>query len=160
MCGRIWFRSNDYIQMWRVYIGMVWQFPVRYTWEYTLRTVLKWLDRWDNEFEMARKKLRPRQQNGRKSREWFLVTALWRTYFSRQYIFSYCLNHRIIPFCLPPHTTHKLQPLDVCIFSPYRNYYRRELCLRFANREYGVGKQFLPNSFNCSAGGVYTWKYP
>jgi hypothetical protein len=53
---------------------------------------------------------------------------------------TYCLNNRVIPFCLPPHTTHKLQPLDVCIFSPYKRYYRRELELRFTNKEYGVGK--------------------
>lgn len=28
--------------------------------------------------------------------------------------FHYCLHNRIIPLCLPPHTTHRLQPLDVC----------------------------------------------
>ena len=32
----------------------------------------------------------------------------------------YCLQHRIIPFCLPSHTTHKLQPLDVAVFSPLK----------------------------------------
>jgi hypothetical protein len=29
---------------------------------------------------------------------------------------QYCEAHKIIPFCLPPHTTHILQPLDVVLF--------------------------------------------
>ena len=29
-------------------------------------------------------------------------------------------EHNIILFCLPPHTTHKLQPLDVGVFSPFQ----------------------------------------
>ena len=29
-------------------------------------------------------------------------------------------EHNIILFCLPPHTTHKLQPLDVGVFGPFQ----------------------------------------
>jgi len=37
--------------------------------------------------------------------------------------FDYCLEHNIIPLCLPPHSTHLLQPLDVGLFGPLqRNY--------------------------------------
>jgi hypothetical protein len=39
----------------------------------------------------------------------------------------YCLKEKIIPLCLPPHTTHKLQPLDVGFFQPLASRYRTAL---------------------------------
>ncbi|RPA89363.1 DDE-domain-containing protein [Choiromyces venosus 120613-1] len=53
---------------------------------------------------------------------------------------EYCIEHKIIPFCLPPHTTHRIQPLDVAIFGPYKHYYQRELTKQFENHDYGIGK--------------------
>ena len=38
---------------------------------------------------------------------------------------DYYVENKIIPYCLPPHTTHRLQPLDVLIFGPYKHYYVR-----------------------------------
>ena len=35
------------------------------------------------------------------------------------------LKHNIELFCLPPHTTHKLQPLDVGCFGPLQNAWRK-----------------------------------
>src|SRR5690606_15907560 len=32
-------------------------------------------------------------------------------------------EHRIKLFCLPPHTTHLLQPLDVGLFAPLQKFY-------------------------------------
>jgi hypothetical protein len=32
----------------------------------------------------------------------------------------------IVVVCLPSHTTHVLQPMDVGIFSPFKNYYRKK----------------------------------
>lgn len=40
---------------------------------------------------------------------------------------DYCVENKIIPYCLPPHTTHRLQPLDVSIFGPYKHYYQKQL---------------------------------
>jgi hypothetical protein len=40
---------------------------------------------------------------------------------------EYCINNRIIPFCMPSHSTHDLQPLDVGIFGPYAIYYGQEV---------------------------------
>ncbi|RPA96297.1 hypothetical protein L873DRAFT_1925421 [Choiromyces venosus 120613-1] len=34
---------------------------------------------------------------------------------------EFCVSHNIIPYCLPPHTTHRLQPLDVSVFGPYKH---------------------------------------
>jgi hypothetical protein len=36
---------------------------------------------------------------------------------------EYCLENRIVPFFLPAHSTHHLQPLDVRVFSPYQRYF-------------------------------------
>ena len=36
---------------------------------------------------------------------------------------QYCLNHDIILLCLPSHSTHLLQPLDVGLFGPYQHFY-------------------------------------
>lgn len=29
-------------------------------------------------------------------------------------------EHNVILYCLPPHTTHKLQPLDIGVFGPFQ----------------------------------------
>jgi hypothetical protein len=33
-------------------------------------------------------------------------------------VIDYCINHHIIAFCLPAHTSHKTQPLNVAVFGP------------------------------------------
>jgi hypothetical protein len=35
---------------------------------------------------------------------------------------SYCVDHKIIPFFLRPHTSHICQPLDVSVFQPYKHF--------------------------------------
>ena len=41
---------------------------------------------------------------------------------TKQFI-DYCDNHKIVVFCLPPHSSHLLQPLDVVVFQPYKHYH-------------------------------------
>ena len=36
---------------------------------------------------------------------------------------QFCDEHKIIPFCLPAHTTHLLQPLDVVLFQPFKHWH-------------------------------------
>lgn len=36
---------------------------------------------------------------------------------------QYCWDNFIIPFCLPPYSTHLLQPLDVVCFQPLKHYH-------------------------------------
>lgn len=45
------------------------------------------------------------------------------SHVSLQFI-EYCEQHKILPLCLPPHSTHILQPLDVGVFSPLAKAYK------------------------------------
>ncbi|RPB01252.1 CENP-B protein [Choiromyces venosus 120613-1] len=36
---------------------------------------------------------------------------------------EYCIKNRVIPICLPPRTSHRLQPLNISVFSPYKRAY-------------------------------------
>ncbi|RPA89435.1 DDE-domain-containing protein, partial [Choiromyces venosus 120613-1] len=53
---------------------------------------------------------------------------------------EFCVSHKIISYCLPPHTTHRLQPLDVSVFGPYKHQYQKELTQRFERHEYSISK--------------------
>ncbi|KXX82291.1 Pogo transposable element with ZNF domain [Madurella mycetomatis] len=44
------------------------------------------------------------------------------SHVSPQFV-EYCVSHDIVPLCLPPHSTHELQPLDVGIFGPLAKSY-------------------------------------
>ena len=43
------------------------------------------------------------------------------SHYTKQFI-NCCNNHKIVVFCLPPHSCHLLQPLDVVVFQPYKHY--------------------------------------
>jgi len=36
---------------------------------------------------------------------------------------DYCDENKIIPFCLPPHSTNLLQPLDVVVLQPLKHFH-------------------------------------
>jgi len=40
---------------------------------------------------------------------------------------NWCLQHKILIACYPPHSTHRLQPLDVSCFAPLASYYSQGL---------------------------------
>lgn len=40
---------------------------------------------------------------------------------------AYCKDHNIVPICLPPHSSHITQPLDVGLFSPLKRAYGKEI---------------------------------
>jgi hypothetical protein len=40
---------------------------------------------------------------------------------------QYCADNKIITLCMPPHTSHLLQPLDVSCYSPLKRAYGREI---------------------------------
>ncbi len=40
---------------------------------------------------------------------------------------DYCIQEKILTLCLPPHSSHLLQPLDVGCFAPLKSFYGREI---------------------------------
>jgi hypothetical protein len=40
---------------------------------------------------------------------------------------KFCLDNKVVPFCMPSHSTHHLQPLDVGVYGPYAIYYGQEV---------------------------------
>lgn len=54
-------------------------------------------------------------------------------------------SHSVIIFCLPPHTTHEAQPLDISFFGPLKNNWS-EVCHRFLQAN--PGKVITRFNFN------------
>jgi hypothetical protein len=53
---------------------------------------------------------------------WLLLLDGYGSHCTHEFI-KFCTERNIIPFVLPPHTTHLLQPLDVMVFQPYKHYH-------------------------------------
>jgi hypothetical protein len=53
------------------------------------------------------------------------------SHVTEQFI-DYCYQHRILLAVFPPHSTHRLQPLDVVLFGPLAQAYSSELSLHTA----------------------------
>jgi hypothetical protein len=85
---------------------------------------------------------------------------------------DYCDQNQIIPFCLPPHSTHLLQPLDLVVFSPYKHWHKeavdaatRSGCTKFTKVEFLAALQGIRNSTFKSntiksawrAAGIHPW---
>jgi hypothetical protein len=58
---------------------------------------------------------------------------------------QFCVDHDIILFCLPAHSTHLLQPLDVGLFAPLQLAYSKVVEDYFLATGVGIShRQFLP----------------
>lgn len=58
---------------------------------------------------------------------------------------EYCKAHQILPYCLPPHSTHLLQPLDVGLLGPLQHYYCSAIDKAIRQGIHGIYKcNFLP----------------
>ena len=51
-------------------------------------------------------------------------------------LIKYAMKHKIILFCLPPHTTHESQPLDASVFKPLKSHWH-EACHSFVEKNPG-----------------------
>ena len=51
-------------------------------------------------------------------------------------------DNNVVLYCLPPHTTHALQPLDVSVFRSLKSHFSRSLrATYFAKRDFVVSKR-------------------
>ncbi|RPA90989.1 DDE-domain-containing protein [Choiromyces venosus 120613-1] len=58
---------------------------------------------------------------------------------------EFCDSHNIICFCLPAHSTHILQPLDVGLFGPLQKYYGKVVENYHISTNIGINyRNFLP----------------
>jgi hypothetical protein len=58
---------------------------------------------------------------------------------------DYCLENNILTPCMPPHSSHILQPLDVVCFSPLKRKYSQRLRDLARRRIFHINKEaFLP----------------
>jgi hypothetical protein len=67
---------------------------------------------------------KPRARNGRDWR--LLFTDGHSSHLNMEFI-KWCDKHYILLAIYPPHSTHRLQPLDVSLFSPLATFYGQEL---------------------------------
>jgi hypothetical protein len=58
---------------------------------------------------------------------------------------DYCLEHKILTFCMPPHSSHILQSLDVVCFLPLKRKYSQRVRDLARRRVFHINKEgFLP----------------
>ncbi|KAK1920508.1 hypothetical protein P3342_002808 [Pyrenophora teres f. teres] len=58
---------------------------------------------------------------------------------------DYCLENKILTLCMPPHSSHILQPLDVVCFSPLKRKYSQRVRDLARRRIFHINKEgFLP----------------
>jgi hypothetical protein len=72
--------------------------------------------------------------------EWRMLLFDGHTSHVNREFLQTCLDYNVLPVCLPPHTTHFSQPLDVAIFSPLKRAYSDILQRRTQAGEQGVWK--------------------
>ena len=57
-------------------------------------------------------------------------------------IIDLCQENNIILFCLPPHTTHAVQPLDVAVFKSFKDHFSKAVrSLSFTKKNFIVTKR-------------------
>lgn len=71
---------------------------------------------------------------------------------------KFCYDHGIIALCLPPHTTHALQPLDVGVFGPLSTYYKQEVqrIYNIGMGQQSIGKESFYSIFKIARQKAYT----
>lgn len=112
---------------------------------------------WSNE-EMGLKWLQHFERHTRRTEAWeaskidtldvkhhgyrLLIMDGHRSYTNIEFI-EFCWKHKIIPICLPPHSTHFLQPLDLVIFSVVKRLYSAKVDEYAARGITGINRDYF-----------------
>jgi len=72
-----------------------------------------------------------------KGRWRILIFDGYSSYISAEFL-HYCWEYKIIPFQLPLHSTHLLQPLNIGLFQPLKHWHQFDIqnIIQFSNCEY------------------------
>lgn len=90
------------------------------------------------------------------SEEWrLLILDGHESHISWEFI-AYAMKHRIICLCLPPHSSHLTQPLDVGIFSPYEGAYSKALADLQREGITGIDKTLFLEVFQVARAAAFT----
>ena len=71
---------------------------------------------------------------------------------------QYALSRKIVLVALPPHSTHKLQPLDVGCFGPLQHYYGEEVDSFCRYGHTGVNKEYFIKLYLTARVKAFTYK--
>ena len=92
--------------------------------------------RWTNDdLGLQWLKIFDKETKAKAKRDWRLLIIDGHGSHVNMKFIEYCDNHRILLAIYPPHSTHRLQPLDVSLFSPLAIHYSDELNQFLANCE-------------------------
>jgi hypothetical protein len=67
------------------------------------------------------------KQKARNGRDYRLLIVDGHSSHLNMKFLDWCDRHKILVCILPPHSTHRLQPLDVSLFAPLSTYYSQEV---------------------------------
>lgn len=79
------------------------------------------------------------KEKARQARDWRLLLVDGHGSHLNMKFIEWAYSHKILVATYPPHSTHRLQPLDVSLFSPLANYYSQEL-QQWIHRSQGLSR--------------------
>jgi hypothetical protein len=69
---------------------------------------------------------------------------------------DYCKENKIIALCMPPHSSHLLQPLDVVLYSLLKRHYGDGISLLARSRIYYINKETFLLAFKAAFEKTFT----
>ncbi|KAF1923907.1 CENP-B protein, partial [Didymella exigua CBS 183.55] len=69
---------------------------------------------------------------------------------------DYCKENKIITLCMPPHSSHILQPLDVVPYSLLKRHYSDRISLLARSRIYYINKETFLLAFKVAFKKMFT----